>query len=70
MGVRHLTNPGDVGRTVQEVIDDVITCWRAVDHQKGVKGHWEIGVANKRDGTEDAKITSEALEVWRRHPHG
>ena len=36
---RRLKNPGDVGRTLQEVIDDVITCWRAMDHQKGVKGH-------------------------------
>ena len=40
---RHLTNPGDVGRTMQEVIDDVVTVWRAMDHQKGRRrplGDW------------------------------
>ena len=35
-------------------------------HMKGVKGHWETGVANKLDGTEDYSIAGEALEVWKR----
>ena len=36
---KRLTHPGDVGRSLQQVIDDVVTCWRAMDHQKSVKGH-------------------------------
>ena len=37
-----------------------------MDHIKGVNGHWETGVANKLDGTEDWRISGEALEVWKR----
>ena len=63
---RQEFDPGNVNRTLQEVLDDVITVWRAMDHMKGVNGHWEIGVANKLDGTQDDRITGEALEVWKR----
>ena len=34
--------------------------------EKGVTGHWETGVANKLNGTEDDQITGEAREVWDR----
>ena len=37
-----------------------------MDHQRGVTGHWETGVANKLDSTEDGWIAGEALEVWKR----
>ena len=50
---RQMNEPGNVNRTLQEVLDDVVTVWRAMDHMKGVNGHWETGVANKLDGTED-----------------
>ena len=63
---RQEFDPGNVNRTLQEVLDDVITVWRAMDHMKGVNGHWETGVANKLDGTQDDRITGEALEVWKR----
>ena len=33
--------------------------------RKGVKGHWETGVANKLDGTQDGLIAGEAREVWK-----
>ena len=48
---RQENNPGDAGRTLQEVIDDIITVWHALDHRKHVKCHWETGVANTLDGT-------------------
>ena len=63
---RQEFNPGCVSRTLQEVLDDVVTVWRAMDHQRGVDGHWETGVACALDSTEDGWITGEALEVWKR----
>ena len=63
---RQELNPGCVSRTLQEVLDDVVTVWRAMDHQKGVDGHCETGVACKLDRSEDGWITGEALEVWKR----
>jgi hypothetical protein len=63
---RQEMQPGNVNRTLQEVLDDVVTVWRAMDHQRGVTGHWETGVANKLDGSEDGLIAGEALEVWKR----
>ena len=65
---RQLTEPGNVSRTLQEVLDDVVTVWRAMDHKKGVIGHWETGVAGMLNGDEDGGITGEALEVWKRNP--
>ena len=59
---------GEIGRTMQEVIDDVVTVWRGMDHQKGVNGNWETGVANKLDGADDWRIAGEAREIWKRHP--
>ena len=57
----------EIGRTMQEVIDDVVTVWRGMDHQKGVNGNWETGVANKLGGADDWRIAGEAREVWKRH---
>ena len=65
--MRQESNPGNVNRTLQEVLDDVVTVWRTMDHQKGVDGHWETGVACKLDSTEDGWITGEAKEVWDRN---
>ena len=58
----------EIGRTMQEVIDDVVTVWRGMDHQKGVNGYWETGVASELDGADDWRIAGEAREVWKRHP--
>ena len=63
---RQEMEPGNVNRSLQEVLDDVVTVWRAMDHQRGVDGHWETGVACALDSTEDGWITGEALEVWKR----
>ena len=37
-----------------------------MDHNRGVIGHWETGVANKLDGAEYWQIAGEAREVWNR----
>ena len=58
---RQEFDPGNINRTLQEVLDDVVTVWRAMDHMKCVIGHWETGVANKLNGDEDGEITGEAL---------
>ena len=63
---KQLKEPGNVNRTLQEVLNDVITVWRSMDHQIGVRGHWETGVANLLNGKEDGLITGEASEVWKR----
>ena len=58
-------DPGNISRTCQDVVDDVVAAWRLVDHRQGVLGHWRVGISNALDGSEDSAITREALEFWR-----
>jgi hypothetical protein len=57
-------DPGNVNRTLDQVVADVVTTWRSIDHLKGYIGHWETGLANKLNGDEDKFITGEARQVW------
>lgn len=44
---------------------DVASAWRALNHQMGVLGHWENGLANRLDGTEDHYIAGDAQTIFR-----
>jgi hypothetical protein len=61
---QQLYDPGCVTRTLQNVVDDSIATWAAVDHGKGVSGHRRTGVSVRLDGSEDYHITREALLFW------
>ena len=51
------------GRFLQVVLD-VASAWRALNHQMGVLGHLENGLANRLDGTEDHHITGDAKQIF------
>jgi hypothetical protein len=57
---RQLYDPGDISRSLQEVLDDLCGAWRTVDHTKGLRGHKRTGLNVALDGSEDHLITREA----------
>ena len=61
---QQVHDPGDIGRTLQAVVDDVGAAWAACDHRVGVRGHWSNGLANALDGTEDWRISHVARTFW------
>ena len=61
---RHLSDPGNVSRSLQEVLDDVVTTWRTIDHCRAVDGHKNVGLSIPLNGTGDGHISGEAREVW------
>lgn len=61
---QQLVDPGNISRTLQDVLDDAAAAWRQLDHEGARLGHWRVGLANKLDGTEDHMITREALLFW------
>lgn len=36
---RHLTDPGDVSWSLQEVVNDIVATWRIVDRRRSERGH-------------------------------
>jgi len=58
--------PGNINRSLAQVVADVVTTWRSLDHTVSCEGHWATGLANSLNelDQEDAKITGEAREVW------
>ncbi len=62
---RHLYDPGNIGRTSEEVLQDLVATWRCLDHRRAQRGHYRTGLANRLDGSDDALLTREALDMWR-----
>ena len=49
-------------------MQDVASAWLQVDHQSVVRGHWENGLANRLDGTEDHFLRGDAKDIFeKRH---
>ena len=61
---QNLADPGNIGRTRQQVIDDVVAVWRGLDHAQGVHGHKRTGLSVSLDGSEDHLINREARVFW------
>ena len=40
------------------------SAWLQVDHQTVVRGHWENGLANRLDGTEDHFLRGDAADIF------
>jgi len=55
----------DIGRSFQDVVDDVIATWGAIDHQLGVRGHKSVGFSVALDGSEDEFLGRAARDVWK-----
>ena len=62
---QQLLDPGNISRTLQDVLDDACSAWASVDHRQGLQGHKRVGLTNNLDGSEDHYITREALTFWR-----
>ena len=61
---QQMLDPGYIGRSLQQVVDDVAATWRSLDHNLAVLGHKRVGLSNRLDGTEDDAITREARIFW------
>jgi hypothetical protein len=61
---QQLIDPGDISRSLQDVLDDLTGAWRAVDHSQGLRGHKKTGLNLALDGSEDHLVTREAREFW------
>ena len=63
---KQTDDPGNIDRPLPEVVADVVTTWRSVDHERSCDGHWATGLANSLDvgDQEDRLISGEAREVW------
>jgi hypothetical protein len=61
---QQLIDPGDISRSLQEVLDDLTGAWGSVDHSQGLRGHKKTGLNNALDGSEDYLVTREAREFW------
>ena len=53
----------DIGRSVQEIVDDVCETWRRVPHDMCARGHLNVGLTNNLDGTQDGAGLSCQLDV-------
>ena len=61
---QQLYDPGNISRTAQQLLDDVVATWRSLDHQSGVAGHARNGLSVALDGTEDRHINRLARDHW------
>ena len=61
---QQLFDPGNISRTLQQVINDAASAWRICDHTKGVRGHKLTGLSNSLDDSEDHLISREAAIFW------
>ena len=62
---QRLFDANNIGRTLQQVLDDAAATWRALGHDSSVTGHWHNGLSNALDGSEDDWIRGDALLFWR-----
>ena len=61
---QNLVDPGNIGRTRQQVVDDVVAVWRGLDHGEGVRGHKRTGLSTHLSGSEDHLINRDARTFW------
>ena len=62
---QRLLDPANIGRTLQQVLDDAAATWRVLQHDRGVSGHLYDGLSNALDGSEDDWIRGDAFVFWR-----
>ena len=61
---QQLYDPGNISRTAQQLLDDVVATWRSLDHQSSVAGHALNGLSVALDGSEDKHINRVARDFW------
>ena len=61
---QNLVDPGNIGRTRQQIIDDAVSVWLGLDHVQGVLGHKRTGLSVDLSGSEDGLINRDAKVFW------
>ena len=61
---KQIVCPGDVNRTAQEVLEDVVATWRPIHHKQGVAVHKRRGLSNNLNGDEDGAMAGDARDLW------
>jgi hypothetical protein len=61
---QQLLEPGNINRTVADVVNDAAATWKQLNHQQGVSGHKRNGLSNNLDGSEDHLISRQARLCW------
>ena len=61
---QQLYDPGNISRTGQQLLDDVVATWRSLDHQSSVAGHARNGLSVPLDGSGDRHINRLARDLW------
>ena len=57
-------DPLDISRDINECVADVWATWRMIDHAQVARGHWDVGLANALDGSEDHLMKSSITKMW------
>ncbi len=61
---QNLVEPGNIGRTRQQVIDDAVSVWLGLDHSQGVAGHKRTGLSACLSGADDHILNRDAKLFW------
>ena len=61
---QNLHDPGNISRTRQQVVDDAVATWLALDHEQGVDGHKRVGLSVDLFGDEDHLVARDAKIFW------
>jgi len=61
---QQLYDPGNIGRTPQQLLNDVIATWRSLNHRAAATGHKRNGLSIALDGSEDHLVTRQARDFW------
>ena len=61
---QNLWDPGNISRTRQQVVDDAVATWLALDHEQGVDGHKRVGLSVDLFQGEDHLVTRDAKIFW------
>ena len=61
---QNLFDPGNISRTRQQVVEDAVATWLALDHEQGVDGHKRVGLSVDLFGDEDLLVARDAKIFW------
>ena len=61
---QQLLDAGNISRTRQQVLDDVVKTWAGVSHEIAAQGHLRVGLSNSLHSHDDRFLIAPALTFW------
>ena len=61
---QQLLDAGNITRSRQQVLDDVVKTWAGVKHEDAAQGHFRVGLSNALSSFDDHFIIAPALTFW------